>query len=361
MKIKLLAIALLSSMIFAGCSGEKTEKPDERVFCFYYNWYGNVKTDGEEIHWSHNIIGNDSYDGPLTRIPGGEDLASNFYPQLGDYSSKNPEVIAKHVEMMAKADIGVIVVTWWGKNDIGTPSLPTLFDEAAKHDIKICFHIEPYSGRSAESVRDNIKALIDEYGSKPAFYKMNGKPCFFVYDSYLIPSENWARVLSPDGDQTIRGTNYDSIVIGLWVKENDGETIADAGFDGFYTYFGSDGFTYGSTSSNWKSMEAWAEANGKIFIPCVGPGYNDTRIRPWNVSTTRDRENGKYYQRMFGAAISSGAKHIGITSFNEWHEGTQIEPAIPMKCEAYTYLDYSPLESDWYLNETRRMIREWNR
>ena len=36
-------------------------------------------------------------------------------------------------------------------------------------------------------------------------------------------------------------------------------------------------------------------------------------------------------------------------------EGTQIEPAIPQKM---TYLDYSPRESDFYLQLTREMSEQ---
>ena len=43
----------------------------------------------------------------------------------------------------------------------------------------------------------------------------------------------------------------------------------------------------------------------------------------------RDRENGAYYDRMFGAALGSGADVVFVTSYNEWGEGTQIEPAVP--------------------------------
>ena len=131
--------------------------------------------------------------------------------------------------------------------------------------------------------------------------------------------------------------------------------------NGFYTYFAATGFTYGSTPANWKKMQAWAERNGKVFIPCVGPGYIDTRVRPWNGSTTRDRGNGKYYDDMFGAAVASGAPYIGITSFNEWHEGTQIEPAVPFSCDAFTYLDYSPLAPDYYLTRTAYLISNWKK
>ncbi|MCK5801618.1 MAG: alpha-mannosidase, partial [Lentisphaeria bacterium] len=90
-----------------------------------------------------------------------------------------------------------------------------------------------------------------------------------------------------------------------------------------------------------------------IFIPCVGPGYIDTRIRPWNSATTRSRDDGSYYDRMFKAAMDVEPPLIAITSFNEWHEGTQIEPAVPKTIEGYTYEDYAPLEPGYYLYRTR--------
>ena len=108
-------------------------------------------------------------------------------------------------------------------------------------------------------------------------------------------------------------------------------------------------------------MLQWSKEHHKLFIPSVGPGYIDTRIRPWNESTTRDRENGKYYDEMYKAAIESGAPYISITSFNEWHEGTQIEPAIPMKCNVFEYLDYQPLENDYYLLRTAYWVDQFQK
>jgi hypothetical protein len=37
---------------------------------------------------------------------------------------------------------------------------------------------------------------------------------------------------------------------------------------------------------------------------------------------------GAYYERMWEAAVKAKADVITVTSFNEWGEGTQIEPAI---------------------------------
>ncbi len=326
--------------------------PNYDTFCFYYNWYGNTRNNGKEIHWAHGVMKSGPQDTTTRFIPGGDNIASNFFPQLGTYSSTDRDLVKRHMQMLREARIGVLVLTWWDRANFGVESVPMIMDEAAKAGLKVCFHIEPYRGRNAATVRENLKAIIDTYGDHPALYKYQGKPLFFLYDSYITKAEEWATLLMPEGAISIRNTPYDAVMIGLWVKKGEETFFKNSGFDGFYTYFGATGFTFGSTPANWRGMQKWAAENKKIFIPCVGPGYIDTRIRPWNGKTTRDRENGKYYDRMFREAIGSQAPFIGITSFNEWHEGTQIEPAVPFHCDEFDYLDYRPLEPGYYLKRT---------
>jgi glycoprotein endo-alpha-1,2-mannosidase len=340
--------------------GAKTMEPNSlnyQTFCFYYNWYGNVKTNGQDIHWAHPVMKSSPTDTTSGFIPGGNNISSNFYPQLGAYSSTDSATVVKHMQMLQSARIGVIVLTWWDKTNFGIQSVPLIMNEAARAGIKVCFHIEPYHGRNAESTRENIRAIIDQYGNHPALYKIKGKPMFFVYDSYLTKAEEWAELLRADGKISIRNTAYDAVMIGLWVKKGEEDFFQQSGFDGFYTYFGATGFTFGSTPENWSAMQKWAAGNKKIFIPCVGPGYIDTRVRPWNGRTIRNRENGKYYDHMFQQVIDCGAPYVGITSFNEWHEGTQIEPAVPFKAKEFHYLDYSPLAPDYYLKRTAYWIK----
>ena len=258
----------------------------------------------------------------------------------------------------------VICVSWWGRDSFTDRALALLFKTAEKYGIKINFHIEPHLGqgkRTALQVRDAAVYLLDQYGASPALYRhasLGNRPMFYVYDSYLSPAEEWATILAPQGTHTIRGTKYDAVFIGLWVKRNEARFFLDGHFDGFYTYFATDGFTYGSTLANWKQLAAWARANHKLFIPCAAPGYIDTRIRPWNGKNTRDREKGAYYDRSFRAAIDAGPDLIGVTSFNEWHEGTQIEPAAPKSVGDYTYLDYGVREPNWYLDRTAHWTQQ---
>lgn len=355
MKYIILLFLILPSFLQA----KQADTPNYQSLCFYYNWYGNTEKNGKEIHWAHPVMKSSPTDTTSGFIPGGNNISSNFFPQLGSYSSTDSATVVKHMQMLRSARIGVIVLTWWDKTNFGIQSVPLIMNEAARAGLKVCFHIEPYGGRNAESTKENIKSIIDQYGNHPALYKSEGKPMFFVYDSYITKAEEWATLLQPEGKISIRNSPYDAIMIGLWVKKGEEDFFKQSGFDGFYTYFGATGFTYGSTPANWDGMQKWAAENKKIFIPCVGPGYIDTRVRPWNGKTIRDRENGKYYDRMFKQAIDSHAPFIGITSFNEWHEGTQIEPATPFKSKEFNYLDYSPLAPDYYLKRTAYWIKVW--
>lgn len=338
------------------------EKPNYRTHAFYYPWYGNPKVDGEFANWNHPVA---VREGPPHRFSGGDDIGANLYPALGCYSVNDPAVLDIHMQQLLRARVGIISVSWWGIDSFTDKALPLLFQVAAKHGIKINFHIEPHlgsGGRNAKLVREGIVYLLEEYGQSPALYRdaqRGNRPVFYIYDSYLTAAKEWATILAPDGQHTLRGTKYDSIIIGLWVKPNEQQFFLEGHFDGFYTYFASDGFTYGSTLSNWQTLADWAQVHGKLFVPCVAPGYVDTRIRPWNGKNTRDRANGAYYDLSFESAIESKPDYLGITSFNEWHEGTQIEPAVPKSVGDYQYENYLPREPAWYLDRTAHWISKF--
>jgi glycoprotein endo-alpha-1,2-mannosidase len=75
-----------------------------------------------------------------------------------------------------------------------------------------------------------------------------------------------------------------------------------------------------------------------LCAPSVGPGYNARRGS--GDPAVKPRRHGQTYDAMWRAALASGADDITITSFNEWHEGTQIEPAVPRQRARYRYLSY---------------------
>ncbi|KAM9851564.1 glycoprotein endo-alpha-1,2-mannosidase-like protein isoform 2-T2 [Aulostomus maculatus] len=346
------------------------------VHIFYYVWYGTPHMDGKYIHWDHILVPHwdpkiaSSY--PRGRHMPPEDIGSSFYPELNPYSSRDPDVLESHMEQIGASAAGVLVLSWYPPglaDDNGEPTedlVPAVLDAAYRHNLKVAFHIQPYRGRNDLSVHDNIKYIIDRYGDHGAFYKFTsstGKslPLFYIYDSYLTPPESWSEFLTATGSHSVRGSAYDSIFIALIVEERHKHDILASGFDGMYTYFASNGFSFGSSHQNWKAIKAFCDGNNLLFIPSVGPGYIDTSIRPWNNHNTRNRVNGRYYETALQAALNVRPEIVTITSFNEWHEGTQIERAMPKKTVTRVYLDYQPHGPDHYLELTRRWAEQFNK
>ena len=167
--------------------------------------------------------------------------------------------------------------------------------------------------------------LMKRFGDSNALYRASdGRPMFYVYDSYHVGSIDWKNAFA-----AVRGTDADFIAIALWLNGDGGQLAKEGGFDGVYTYFASESFSHGSTTKNWKNIKRFCSENNLLFIPSVGPGYDDRGIRPWNFHNSKSREEGKYYDRMWKSAIESEPDAVSITSFNEWGEGTQIEAAVP--------------------------------
>lgn len=353
MKRAALALSLLA--FAAGCGGERA--PDARVHAFYYPWYGTPERDGEYRHWAHAQMG--AVD-ERVHYPGGADIGADFYPAGGCYSSNDPALLRRHMAQLRDAGVGALCVSWWGVGSFEDRALPALLDAAAAGGLAVSFHLEPLPGRDAALSRRALASLLERFGAHPALWREpeTGRPLVFVYDSYLSPVAEWARLLTPAGDLSIRGTELDCVMIGLWVEEGHGEDLAQAGFDGAYSYFATDGFTFGSTTTHWPRMAEFCRARGLRFVPCVGPGYADLRIRPWNDANQRGREGGDYYRRMAAAALAVAPSLIGLTSWNEWHEGTQIEPAEPAATEDFTYRDYGALGPEGYLSLTRAWIAD---
>ena len=133
--------------------------PSYRVGTFYYPWYGNPEFDERWWHWTQEG----------TTPP--DDISSDYYPVLGAYSVTDPFVVAQHMAWLRRAGIGVIISSWWGRNSFEDNAVPLLLDMAARYGIKVAFHIEPYSERSANRLVQDIQYIYECYGSHPAFFK----------------------------------------------------------------------------------------------------------------------------------------------------------------------------------------------
>src|SRR5262249_41679660 len=78
-----------------------------------------------------------------------------------------------------------------------------------------------------------------------------------------------------------------------------------------------------------------------LFVPCVSPGFNENRTLGARNPVFRPRIHGRNYDEWWTETLAADPKFVAIISFNEWHEGTQIEPAIAVNNPATaSYLNY---------------------
>jgi hypothetical protein len=271
---------------------------------FYYPWYGTPQLDGSYEHWDQG--------GHVPPF----DLATSFYPARGPYSSSDPKVVGTQMREIAKAGIREVVSSWWGWGSIEDDRLPMIARMARSRGLQVAVQIEPYPGRTAATVEADIGHL-----------RQLGISRFYVYHPFEVAEADWAPVLAGlSGAEVLAQTANVS-------------RAAAAGFAGIYTY---DIVEYGP--GTFASMCARAHQAGLLCAPSVGPGYD--ALRATGDTKERPRRQGATYDAMWQAAIDAHADRVTITSYNEWHEGTQIEPAlttIPRRLAAHSKTHASPV------------------
>jgi glycoprotein endo-alpha-1,2-mannosidase len=270
-------------MLVPAAAGNTSQRV--RTAIFYYPWYGTPRFDGNYRHWEDR-----GHKPP-------RDIASSFYPARGVYSSSDPTVLDAQMRDIARAGIGEVVVSWWGRGSPEDARLAAVDHAAREHGLAVAAHLEPYDGRTAVGTGMDI-----------AYLQTLGIRDFFAYHATDFPASDWAALTA-----RLSGVR-------LFAQTNLVGFAQQGGFDGVYSY---DILTSGGAT--FRRVCDQAHKAGILCGPSVGPGYSarratgDTRVKP--------RRNGATYDAMWTAALRSGADLVTITSYNEWLEGTQIEPA----------------------------------
>ncbi|HSC92330.1 MAG TPA: hypothetical protein VLB86_11805 [Gaiellaceae bacterium] len=257
-----------------------------RTSIFYYPWYGTPRLDGDFVHWQQNGAA------PPQQI------ASSYYPARGLYSSADRLVLSAQMREIRAAGLDEVAVSWWGWGSPEDRRLELVVPAARAAGLAVAAHLEPYHGRTPESTLADITHLREL-----------GMTDFYVYGPQDAGVAEWAAA----NDRLPAGTRIfaQTTLVGF---------AAAARFDGVYTYdilmVGGDRFA---------RLCDQARRQRLLCAPSVGPGYDarravaDPRVKP--------RRHGRTYDAMWGAALAAGADVVTVTSYNEWHEGTQIEPA----------------------------------
>lgn len=288
-----------------------THAQNERlVLAFYYAWF-------DQATWSS---------GKLPDQP------------AQPYDSRDRATIQRHVAQAQAAGIDALVQSWYGPsggvNNMTESNLATLLDVAGASGLRAAVDFEtagPFFG-SAGDVQGALAALLNGHARHPAYVKVGGRPVIFFWRQQRFSVDEWAAIRA----------QVDPNHASIWIAEG-----ADVGylrvFDGIHLYSVAWSADPASTLVNFgaKVRKAAQELGGsRYWVATAMPGYDDVRLRGAG-GFARARAGGDYYRATFAGATQSGADWVIITSYNEWLEGTQIEPSVSY--------------GDSYLNLTREL------
>ena len=270
-------------------ASSSTRRPDAgEVAIFFYAWYGTPARDGGYVHWGQG------------GLPAADRDRVGFLPGCeGRTRRPTLAVLRAQLREIASAGVDTLIVSWWGTRERRRRAHSTrIAAEAGRHALHVAVHLEPYHGRTPASVATDLLHL-----------RAHGVTDVYVYDATHTPAAEWATVLTPvDGAPGVREHRPAGFRQGRRVRRPlhvrrvpVRRVVVPARL------------RLGARS--WASCAH--RPSGRATTPSRATG--DTRVR--------ERRGGARYDAMWRRAIAARADVVTVTSYNEWHEGTQIEPA----------------------------------
>lgn len=300
----LVALALSASTPMAHAQNERL------VLAFYYAWF-------DSSTWSS---------GHLSDQP------------ASPYDSRDPATIQRHVAQARSAGIDAFVQSWYGPsggvNNMTESNFAMLLDVAAQRGFRaaVDFEVSGPFFSSTGDVQSALTTLLSGHAQHPAYLRVDGKPVVFFWRQQRFSVDDWAAIRK----------RVDPNHASIWIAEGTDPTYLRV-FDGIHWYSVAWSADPVSSLVNYASQvrKTAQDLDGfRYWVAPVMPGYDDTRLRG-PAGFVRPRAGGDYYRATFAGASKSGADWVIVTSFNEWPEGSQIEPSV-----AY---------GDTYLNLTREL------
>jgi hypothetical protein len=229
----------------------------------------------------------------------------SYHPVLGYYSSSDPAVVDRHIAWLNYANVDVAIASWWGPGSQSESIRIPLLLSRTVPPLKWALYYEcegnSPSGSSCPSGGPNptVAAIKSDlgyasaYANSSSYMKVGGKPLIFVWSVGDDPCEvasrwkqaapNWYVVLKLSSGYRDCAIQPDS-----WHQYAPASpTQHQAG----YSYSISPGFKR-------------ADGGGSFLA----------------------RDPGRWYQQVKDM-VASGEPWQLVTTFNEWGEGTAVEPA----------------------------------
>ncbi|MFO0956616.1 MAG: glycoside hydrolase family 71/99-like protein [Isosphaeraceae bacterium] len=297
------------------------EPPRPTILVHYMPWF--VARPASPVwgwHWTMNAFDPD-------RIEAGKrPIASHYYPVIGPYDSGDPSVIEFHLLTMKLAGIDGLIVDWYGLSDhfdypILHRNTAALFPAAERAGMKvaICYEdqtvprlVEAGKLKASDRVR-HVRGELDWLGrnwfAHPAYARHDGRPLLLSFGADGLTDDEWKQAL-PDGPKAP-----------IYLSEHRRRPAASGAFDWPIP---------GQGLAAIDRFEADAMAGGwPVRMPAAFPRFHDiyARAKAREGYPEIPDDGGRTFATSLRRALSGGSPFVQLVTWNDWGEGTNLEPS----------------------------------
>jgi len=244
--------------------------------------------------------------------------AKDDEPALGRYSSDDPAVMARHVELAKRAGIDGFIVSWKS-----TPTLNRRLEQlsriASANRFKLALIYEGLDFNRnplpVEQVRRDLAEAADRYTRATAFGLFD-RPLVIWSGTWRFSRAEVARAVQP-----VRGR----LLVLASEKDPEGVRRLAGLVDGDAYYWSSaDPLRTPGYREKLAAMEKAVHGQGGQWVAPAAPGFDARKVGGTKVVERRD---GATLVNSLGAARASSPDAVGLISWNEFSESSYVEPS----------------------------------
>jgi hypothetical protein len=306
--------------------------PSTKVWMHYMPWFQAPYSLGG-TNWGYHWKMNNQNPNIIDPVTGKRQIAAHYYPLIGPYDSRDPDVIEYHLLLMKYSGIDGVLIDWYGTRDVYDYK-PNLINSDALIAQTSGFNLKfgiVYEDWTVEAKTSDLNTRIDlakrdmayintNYYNRSNYLKINDKNVFLIFGPRTFnTASDWTSIMSDLVDKPL--------ILPLAYRKND------VGTDSEFSWVDPN---YNSYLSNFYNRSL------NVAIGSALPGFNDFYSEGGAGSSYPDIDHyggtknpSKVFNDTLNLAVSADAKYLQIVTWNDFGEGTMVEPTYEFQ---FTYL-----------------------
>jgi hypothetical protein len=327
----------------------------QKVYVHYMPWFETPATSGTGKWGQHWTMANEN---PDIILPNGRrQIASWFYPMIGPYDSDDRDVIDYHLLLMKYAGIDGVIVDWYGVHNVDDYPLnkrntDSLFARIPNAGLQfgICYEDATVAQDKAVAGIDTVTAaqqdfayLQTAYFGSSNYIKINNQPLLLDFGPQGLKT-------TADWQQAFSGLSVKPRLLSL---EYAGGVAGSSGSGEFAWVDATD-------QANLQGFYQNRAPSLSTYFAAAYPGFQDFyKQGGWgNTLFLINYNSAGTLQNCLSLARTSGTNYLQLITWNDYGEGTMIEPTLDFNftflqaIQQYTGVSYSVTELQliykWY-------------